>query len=198
MFVSYDIYYDFYPDEPYDRSLDNFRLLTPGVLFSFFIIVVQRPNWTMGKLILLFFILLILYSVCLVASLYSWGLAVPFAGGIGALVIRKSFYQSAELFDTKGKDYFIGFYSRTCWLILLFRISACISRPLDKWSGIRFYSSNMAVCIWDFMAQGKCKNLRKSLTTVDMNGLRHSVFRMAWSAGYHRPFHHFGFRFMGQ
>ena len=113
--------YDFYPDDSYDRSLDGFRLLTPGVLFSFLIIVARKSNWRIGKLILFFFILLILYSLCLVASLYSWGLAVPFVGGIGAWVIRKLFYQSTELLDEKGKDYLIfGFIAGLVGLFLFF------------------------------------------------------------------------------
>lgn len=129
--------YDFYPDEPYDRSLDSFRLLTPGVLFSVFIIVVQKSNWAIGKMVLFFFILLTLYSVCLIASLSSWGLAVPFFGGIGAWVIRKLFYQSATLLDAKGKEYFVlGFIAGLVGLFFFF------ARPYafqDLWtSGMGF------------------------------------------------------------
>jgi hypothetical protein len=113
--------FDFYPKEPYDKSMDSFRLFSPGVLFSCFIVFLQRGNLRTAKLMLFFLVLLILYYASLVAGLSSWGIGVPFAGGIGALLIRKLFYQEAELLNSIGKRYlFLGFISGLTGLVLYY------------------------------------------------------------------------------
>jgi hypothetical protein len=125
--------FDFYPGEPYDKSLDNFRLFTPGVLYSLFIVILQRSNWALGKLILYFFILVIIYLASLIAGLSSWGVAVPFAGGFGAVVIKKLFYQNAGVLDSTGGKYLmLGFAAGLIGLCLYYLLH-------DKWTdGVGF------------------------------------------------------------
>lgn len=113
--------FDVYPKLPYDKSMDRFRILGPGVLFSFFIVFIQRANFTTLRLVLFFFALQILYYASFVAGIFSWGMGVPFAGGIGALLIRKLFYQKAELLDPLGKRYLLlGFISGLTGLVLYY------------------------------------------------------------------------------
>ena len=113
--------FDFYPKESYDKSMDSFKLFAPGLFFSSFIVFLQRANLTTVKLILFFFVLVILYYASLIAGLSSWGVGVPFAGGIGPLLIRKLFYQKAELLDSMGIKYLLaGFFSGLVGLILYY------------------------------------------------------------------------------
>jgi len=108
-FVSINTY-EFYPAGIYDKALDPYRLLTPGVLFSLYLVFVLRKNRSFWKLALFGFILFVMYCASLVTGMSSWGIAVPFAGGVGALLIKKLFYNQAELLDTNGKRYLsIGF-----------------------------------------------------------------------------------------
>lgn len=99
--------FDFYPDEPYDKSLDAFRFLTPGVSFSLYIVFLQRHNWNFGRLVLFFLILMVLYFASLFCGLHSWGFAVPFVGAIGSALIKKIFYQRDEFLSPQGKKYLL-------------------------------------------------------------------------------------------
>jgi hypothetical protein len=137
----------FYPDESYDKSLDYLRLLTPGVLFSLFIIVIQRSIRRSWKLILLFFILLILYSVSILAGMSSWGIGVPFAGGIGAVVIWKLFYQNIELPGSLGRDYFVfGFIAGLAGVFLFYTLQYMLK---DFWvTGVGF---GFILAIWQLV-----------------------------------------------
>jgi hypothetical protein len=113
--------FDFHPGESYDKSLDPFRLLTPGVSFSFYIVFLQRRNWPFGRLIVFFFLLMVLYFISFISGLHSWGLAVPFVGGIGAVLIKKLFYQKSRLFDSLGKKYLLfGFCAGLIGFVLYF------------------------------------------------------------------------------
>ena len=94
--------YDFYPEGPYDRSLDNYRLLTPGVLFSIYIIFIERRNLSYRKLILFFFLLFALYYISLMTGCASWGVAVPLIGGVGAFLMRILFNRETEWYFTLG------------------------------------------------------------------------------------------------
>jgi hypothetical protein len=125
--------FDFYPKELYDKSWDVFRIFAPGVLFSCFIVFLQRANLTAVKSILFFLVLLILYYASLIAGLSSWGGGVPFAGGIGALLIRKLFYQKAKLLDSTGTKYLLaGFISGLVGLVLYYSLH-------NLWTdGVRF------------------------------------------------------------
>ncbi len=134
--------YDFYPNELYDKSLDSWRLLTPGLLFSFFIVIIKRAGWTFWKLIFLFFVLLSLYSVCLMAGMYSYGIAVPFVGGIGAMAIRKLFDPTVRLLDPTGKDYLIfGFIAGTSGLFLFFVLQYALQPTWTVGKGFGFILS---------------------------------------------------------
>ena len=109
--------FDLYPSGPYDKSLDNFRLLAPGVIFSLFISILQRRRFSIGKSILFFCILLVFYSIALVAGMSSYGVGVPFAGGFGALLIKNLF----KLSDSDGSKYFVpGFVAGLIGLCLYY------------------------------------------------------------------------------
>jgi len=111
--------FDLYPSGPYDKSLDNFRLLAPGVIFSLFISILQRRRFSIGKSILFFCILLVFYSIALVAGMSSYGVGVPFAGGFGALLI--------VLLPTKGHWY------RWRWVWRYFNhMAGCVWAAVDK------------------------------------------------------------------
>ncbi|MGB4848614.1 MAG: hypothetical protein WBP41_11885 [Saprospiraceae bacterium] len=113
--------FDFYPKESYDKTMDSFKLFAPGLLFSYFIVFLQKSNLPTVKLILFFCVLEILYYASLVTGLSSWGVGVPFAGGIGALLIRKLFYQKAKLFDSMGIKYLlVGFISALAGLVFYY------------------------------------------------------------------------------
>lgn len=113
--------FDFYPEESYDKSMDSFKLFAPGLLFSYFIVFVQSENLTTVKMVLYFFLLVILYYASFLVGLSSWGVGVPFAGGIGALLIRKLFYKKAELLDAIGIKYLlVGFISGLVGLVLYY------------------------------------------------------------------------------
>jgi hypothetical protein len=115
--------FDFHPDESYDKSFDAFRLLTPGVSFSFYIVFLQRRNWPFGRIIIFFFILMILYFISFFCGLHSYGLAVPFVGAIGAALIKKLFYQKDEFVSLLEKKYLLyGFHSGLLGLVLYFLI----------------------------------------------------------------------------
>lgn len=111
--------FDFHPNDSYNKSLDTFRILTPGVVFSIYTIFLQRQNWAFGRLILFFFILMILYSISFFCGLHSWGFVVPFNGAIGAALIKKLFYQKDQFISPLGKRYFwYGFVAGLLGLVL--------------------------------------------------------------------------------
>ncbi len=132
--------FDFYPSEPYDKSLDIFRLITPGIFFSLYIVILQRQNWQLKKLMIFFCLLLVLYYAVLIAGLSSWGVGVPFAGAIGALVIKKLFYQKIELLDLNGTKYLLlGFITGLIGLCLYYLVK-------DTWTdGVGF---GLIIIIW--------------------------------------------------
>jgi hypothetical protein len=80
---------EMYPknDINYDESLDNVRLFLPAFVFSIFILIYQLKYISLLKSVLLFASLIIVYSINLIISFSSWGLAVPIAGGIGGAMI---------------------------------------------------------------------------------------------------------------
>jgi len=97
--------YEFYPVGSYDESLNPYRLFTPGLLFSLYIVFVQRKERSFLKLALFVILLFVLYCASVAAGLSSFGFAVPFAGGIGALLLKQLFYNKTQLLDTMGKSY---------------------------------------------------------------------------------------------
>jgi len=111
--------YDYYPKEPYDKSLDPYRLFAPGVIYSCFIVFLQRGALTIPKMVLYFLVLSVLYYVSFLASFASWGAGVPFAGGIGSFLIRQLFYPKSEFLDSTGTKYLLsGFLSGLVGLYL--------------------------------------------------------------------------------
>jgi hypothetical protein len=113
--------YDFYPKGPYNKSLDNYRLMAPGVLFSLYLIFLERQNWSFRKLILRFCLLLVLYFISLMSGSLGWGIAVPFVGALGALLIKQLFYPETELLDSHGmKKLVFGFVSGLVGLVFFY------------------------------------------------------------------------------
>jgi hypothetical protein len=164
--------YTYDSDQPYDESLDSLRLLTPGMLFSVFIIVVHRTSLTNAKLILLFFILVILYGVCFVAGLSSWGIGVPFVGGIGALIIRKLFYRSADLLDAIGKDYLVfGFAAGLVGLFLFVVLQYALQDLWTAGAGFGFVLATWQLVFGTLWIKEK-RPISKGL---ELNGPQHKL-----------------------
>jgi hypothetical protein len=135
--------------DPY-TDLNILMLLTPGILYSSFIIFIQRHNWPIGKLILSFFCLLILYCVSIYVGLISWGMAVPFVGGIGAFIIRKLFYKGREFLDSIGKDYLIFCFAAGLggWFLSFFLIQFILQ---DFWTTGLGMGMGVIVLIWQLV-----------------------------------------------
>lgn len=132
----------FYPRVPYDKSLDYFRLLTPGVLFSLYLIFLERRNHSVGKLILFFCLLVVIYWVALEVGLVSWGVAVPIAGAGGALLAKQLLYQRTEWLDPFGRKISaVGFLSALLGLAMFYW------RPETKPEGVGF---GFIVILWQF------------------------------------------------
>lgn len=132
--------YDLFPGGAYDESLNKFRLSIPGVLFSIYIIVLQRSIKKIGRLILYFCILLALYALVLGTCFASWGIAVPFAGGIGAYLIIRLFSPSPEIYDSTDTKYFLVGFGTGLLGVTLFYIGQ------DRWpAGVGF---GLILIIW--------------------------------------------------
>jgi hypothetical protein len=125
--------FEMYPQWPYEKSLDGYRLFAPGFLFSIYLIFLERRNRGFGRLLVFFCILLILYYISLMAGFTTWGMAVPVVGGIGALLIKKLFYLKSAWLDPYGRQNLVwGFVAGLIGWILFF-----ITR--DNWTmGFRF------------------------------------------------------------
>ena len=168
--------FDFYPDKPYDKSLDIFRLLTPGALFSLFIVIITRTGLTKLRLIFLFFALLTLYSICLIAGLTSWGIAVPFTGGFGALLIRKLFQWNANLLDAIGKDYLVfGFATGLLGLFLFFVLQYVLQKYWTVGLGFSFILATWQIVFGILWIKDKRMIQEGTYKTVDTNGLQHKL-----------------------
>ena len=168
--------FDFYPDKPYDKSLDIFRLLTPGAFFSLFIVIITRTGLTTLRLILLFFALLTLYSICLIAGLTSWGIAVPFAGGIGAILIRKLFQWNASLLDAIGKDYLVfGFATGLLGLFLFFVLQYVLQKYWTAGLGFGFILATWQIVFGTLWIKDKRMIQEGTYKTVDTSGLQHKL-----------------------
>jgi hypothetical protein len=166
--------FDFYPDEPYDKSLDTFRLLTPGVLFSFFIVIITRTGLAILRLIFLFFILLTLYSISLIAGLTSWGIAVPFTGGISALLIRKLFQRNGKLLHAIGKDYLVfGFATGLFGLFLFFVLQYALQKYWTVGVGFGFILATWQIVFGTLWIKDQRMIQDGTYKTVDTNGLQH-------------------------
>jgi hypothetical protein len=113
-FISYNLF-----DEHSNVNYDWYRFLTPGILFSFFLIGLNQKKFNIQKAIIPFFILLIFYLCSLFSGIYSWGFTVPFTGGAGGLLIR-------GLFGRKANKYFLwGFVAGLLGLILFYFLTCC-------------------------------------------------------------------------
>jgi hypothetical protein len=168
--------FDFYADEPYDKSLDTFRLLTPGVLFSLFIVIITRKDLTILTLILRFFVLFALYSICLVAGLMSWGIAVPFAGGLGALSMRKLLHWNAKLLDATGKDYLVfGFATGLLGLFLFFVLQYALQNYWTVGVGFGLILATWQIVFGTLLIKDKRIIQQGTYKTVDTNGLQHEL-----------------------
>jgi len=91
--------FDIYPNGTYDKSLDLYRLFTPGVIFSIYLVVLHKSMFRIWKLIRFFILLLIGYFFSLFVGTITWGIAVPILGGMGALLVKWLFYNNGELLD---------------------------------------------------------------------------------------------------
>lgn len=112
--------YEFYPKGSYTKALDFLRWFTPCVLFSFYLVFLQRCNYSIGKLMLLFCALILLYAIVFETGLASWGAALPMVGGLGAYGVKKLFYPG-ELYESTDRRYLIGGgFSGTIGLLLFY------------------------------------------------------------------------------
>lgn len=165
--------FDFYPDKPYDNSLDIFRLLGPGALFSLFIMIIRRRGLTALRLMFLFFTLLTLYSICLIAGLTSWGIAVPFLGGIGAILIRKLFHWNVNLLDAIGKDYLVfGFATGLLGLFLFFVLQYVVQAYWTAGLGFGFILATWQIVFGTLWITDKTMVQEGTHKTLDTDSLR--------------------------
>lgn len=118
---------------------DQYRLLGPGFVFSLYLVILNWNERSWLKSILYFFILSATYFAALITGMTSWGMTVPFAGGIGALIVKLLFIDKS--LEKNARLYFIsGFVAGLAGLILYYVLAKTI-----KVEGIRF---GMIVSIW--------------------------------------------------
>jgi hypothetical protein len=166
--------YDFYPNEPYDQSSNSYRFLGPGILFSWYLIVLHWKQFRMGKLIQFFIILIVAYCIALYTGLATWGVAVPFVGGLGALLVKWVFYNRGELLDAYHKDALldsegikfaaIGFVTGLVGLLFFYYASNAFADNKMYTTGVGF---GLIISLWQIGIGIKCITKAGNTTPTD-------------------------------
>ena len=102
-------YFDIYTDYEYNKSFDYFKILSPGIFFSIFILYLNRIK---GKqLIIDFFSLLLLWIVCfLLIFVTRFLILIPIATTLSANCVNGVSNKKREFYyDTKHYFTIIGF-----------------------------------------------------------------------------------------
>ena len=106
----------------------------------------------------------------------SWGIAVPFAGALGAILMRKVLRWNAQMLDATGKDYLVfGFATGLFGLFLFFVLQYALK---NYWTvGVGF---GLILTTWQFvfgtlLIKDKRMIQQGTYTTVDPNGLQHEL-----------------------
>ncbi len=97
----------------------RFIFIWPGILFSFFLIILQSENYSKLKLLAFFVLLNIIYIASFFCGLSSWGGGLPFIGGAGAFLINFLFYYGMKDLEFYNKVHLAsGFVSGGVGLVL--------------------------------------------------------------------------------
>lgn len=94
-------------DESYDDTYDSVKLLSPGVLFSMYLIILRFKEIPAKASLTNFLILVIGYLVILFSSLSTWGFAVPIAGGVGGVLVNYVLHDTLSFEEGGIKSFFI-------------------------------------------------------------------------------------------
>ncbi len=114
-------YHKIFPEKDFDKTIDYTGNYGPGILFSLFIILPHYKKWSglrmLGTLVVLFAYYLSAFLACFI----TWGFALPIAGALGALLVKKSLHLNDKLFNDKGRKYtFTGFIAGLIGLVLFY------------------------------------------------------------------------------
>lgn len=99
--------FEFFSDKPLNLFLKYLGVFAPGIAFSLFLLFIFRKKNTWLRSILYFPLLLGIYYGLFSLCMLTWGLFLPVAGGLGALIIKKMFIDSRIIVDKKG-SYFLN------------------------------------------------------------------------------------------
>lgn len=106
-------------DRPYGKLTDYIAHYGPGIWFSLFVILPYKNKWSSARMLATFTVLLLYYLIAFLACFITWGFALPVAGTIGALLIKKSLQLSNSAQSTK-KYLLAGFTTGLIALLLYY------------------------------------------------------------------------------
>ncbi len=130
---------------PEEISRGFLLLISPGILFTVYLIILLRAFLTPMKSVLIFFALLMFYLIALFYGYTALGLYVPILSGLGAYIV-------SFLFNLRGRPYIIvglSIFSSIVGLILFL-----ISLTSTKWSIGTYFG--ITICLWQLVVGIVC------------------------------------------
>lgn len=113
--------FDFFAINDSDSWMGENVFYFPGELFSLFLFFLHFKKKSFLKSILYLLLLIAFYILAFSLSIATWGIFVPFVGGLGALLIKKLYIVSTKTLDDIGISYLTyGFIAGLIGLILFF------------------------------------------------------------------------------
>ncbi len=119
--------------QQYDHSYDSLKLFGPGILFSGYIIAVRFGQIPPLRSLVYFIIMIAAYVFSVGASFASWGVAVPFVGAAGAVLIKCILEQNLKVMEQASLVYLI-----TGFVCGLFGVSLFYLMRDAEYDGIGF------------------------------------------------------------
>lgn len=116
---------------PYGSNLNDegneWLFLLPGAFFSFFIVIIYHRLFSFYRAALCLILLMIGYIVCFYLSMFTWGLALPVSGALGAFWVNGLVKGEGKWLDRVAlMNLFAGFFTGLAGLLMLYALKDVI------------------------------------------------------------------------